>query len=334
MTRAQVKGDGFEVVTRVDFGASSKEDFLNLAKEKKADVSLFQWTPLAFGPKSYGIILGLGLVLRALGQLEGHRVHLMVHESHYPVLLNPRGLLIGLPHFLQFLFFMLFCHRLSFSHMGTLKKWQKWAPKRLRPYMNVLPVFSNISLRSSDQLHSEASNKDSYQLVYFGGQHPTNDLTSVRKAFDHCQKELGPDNVTLKVVGIRPKDCPAIFKGEGIEVLGHLEESKVSQVLLESDLLCVPFTDGVSTRRGTVMAGLEHGLAVLSTDSYNTLDDIPWRDFLALSGANNPTSYGERALSLLRDGVGRNDLAKKGQDFYRSHFSCKVAVKALTTLYS
>ncbi|HEX9697855.1 MAG TPA: glycosyltransferase [Acidobacteriota bacterium] len=50
-----------------------------------------------------------------------------------------------------------------------------------------------------------------------------------------------------------------------IQWTGRLEPAEVSRLLQAADLYVVPYDGGVSIRRGTLMAGLAHGLPVIST---------------------------------------------------------------------
>jgi glycosyltransferase involved in cell wall biosynthesis len=53
--------------------------------------------------------------------------------------------------------------------------------------------------------------------------------------------------------------------GERIHWSGYLDDSAVSEHLQASELMVLPYRDGVSLRRGTLMAALAHGQPVVST---------------------------------------------------------------------
>jgi glycosyltransferase involved in cell wall biosynthesis len=50
-----------------------------------------------------------------------------------------------------------------------------------------------------------------------------------------------------------------------VSATGHLPAADASAALLACDLLALPYRDGASLRRGTLMAGLAHGLPIVST---------------------------------------------------------------------
>ena len=76
--------------------------------------------------------------------------------------------------------------------------------------------------------------------------------------------------------------------------LGHCERARVATLLEASDLYVVPYDDGISTRRGTLLAGLVHSLPIVSTypsrpssrfrDGENVVL-VPPRDPIALTRA-------------------------------------------------
>ncbi|HEX9015413.1 MAG TPA: glycosyltransferase, partial [Chloroflexota bacterium] len=52
---------------------------------------------------------------------------------------------------------------------------------------------------------------------------------------------------------------------EIVVLTGHATPSEVSAHLLAADIAVLPFRDGVSLRRGSLLAVLEHGLPVVTT---------------------------------------------------------------------
>lgn len=69
--------------------------------------------------------------------------------------------------------------------------------------------------------------------------------------------------------------------GERVQWTGHLSDAEVSQALHLVDVLLMPYLDGASLRRGTLMAGLAHGCAIVTTTPQSPLPElVDGRDLL------------------------------------------------------
>ena len=81
--------------------------------------------------------------------------------------------------------------------------------------------------------------------------------------------------------------------------LGHRSGEEVSHILSAADIFVVPYDDGVSIRRGSLMAGLAHGCPVVSTVS--TLPSAYLRDGdnIALVPPKDAAALASRIASLL-----------------------------------
>lgn len=61
---------------------------------------------------------------------------------------------------------------------------------------------------------------------------------------------------------------------ERVQWTGHLDDAGVSAALHLVDLLLMPYNDGASLRRGTLMAGLAHGCAMVTTTPQSPLPEL------------------------------------------------------------
>lgn len=94
---------------------------------------------------------------------------------------------------------------------------------------------------------------------------------------------------------------------------GHLPAADASAALLACDLLALPYRDGASLRRGTLMAGLAHGLPIVSTQPRPgpTPGPIPLRDGqeLLLVPPDDPAALADGITRLADDAELRARLA-------------------------
>ena len=119
------------------------------------------------------------------------------------------------------------------------------------------------------------------------------------------------------------KLCPYILAP------GYLDAETVSRALQASDLFLAPFSDGVSTRRTTVMAALEHGLAVVTTDGRLTDEIFRQSDALRLVPVDDAAAFLAEVRALAEDPSARRALGQRGRLFYEAHFSWPVITARL-----
>ena len=98
--------------------------------------------------------------------------------------------------------------------------------------------------------------------------------------------------------------------GEELVWTGYLPGEGVTRLLLGADLFLAPYDGGISTRRGSLMAALAHGLPVVSTPARvptahfregENFASVPFADASALAG---------RVAALLDDPARREKLAQ------------------------
>jgi glycosyltransferase involved in cell wall biosynthesis len=80
-----------------------------------------------------------------------------------------------------------------------------------------------------------------------------------------------------------------------VQWTGRLSDRAVSQALHLLDVLFMPYSDGISLRRGTLMAGLAHGCAIVTTAPVYPLPElVDGRDLLYV-----PPEDPQRAASVI-----------------------------------
>nr|MBP7046000.1 glycosyltransferase family 4 protein [Chloroflexota bacterium] len=108
--------------------------------------------------------------------------------------------------------------------------------------------FLNESKGADTLLHALAALDDSVHLVFIGGQTGSSDPRNNQSFLDQLKALIGELGLAARV-----------------HWTGFLPDQRVSTFLHAADLMVMPYRDGVSLRRGTLMAVLAHGRPLLTT---------------------------------------------------------------------
>lgn len=151
----------------------------------------------------------------------------------------------------------------------------------LKPYL--IPIGSNISPRlppgyDREEWRARWGVGDGTLLSYFGLLHESKGIETLLRALARLI-ERG-ERIKLLMVGGKTgaSDPTTTDYAHRMEALwrelgladrllwtGYVDDEEVSANLLASDICVLPYKDGVSLRRGSLMAALAHGLPIIST---------------------------------------------------------------------
>ena len=112
---------------------------------------------------------------------------------------------------------------------------------------------------------------------------------------------------------------------------GSIPAEDASLHLSAMDLYLAPYVDGVSTRRGAFMAGLQHGLPCATTIGEHTdtiLREHEGAAFLATPTAS-PELFVEAVLRLHNDKGMRIDIGNGGKELYAKEFTFETVASRL-----
>lgn len=90
---------------------------------------------------------------------------------------------------------------------------------------------------------------------------------------------------------------------------GYLPEAETSAALLACDVMALPYRDGASLRRGTLMAALAHGLPIVSTLGPQTVEELRGGEALRLVPTDLPEPLVDALEALRVDAEARARLA-------------------------
>jgi len=94
---------------------------------------------------------------------------------------------------------------------------------------------------------------------------------------------------------------------------GHLPDAEVSAWFLAADLVVLPFRDGASFRRGSLLAALAHGCPVISTTPGDTATAEALGPAALLVPPNDPAALATAMAALDADAATRARLAAAGR---------------------
>jgi glycosyltransferase involved in cell wall biosynthesis len=110
---------------------------------------------------------------------------------------------------------------------------------------------------------------------------------------------------------------------------GGLPAGALSLYLQVCDVLVQPYEFGVSSRRSTVMAGLEHGLPIATSFGYVTEPIWAESGCVALAPCDDPPALVQAAEGLLADRGASARLGARAREVYDRHFALERTVEAL-----
>ena len=292
---------------------------------------LVQYTPNSWGYKGVNLGFCRWLKARARG---GDRVRSMVHEAAYPWMLRDKPTrLLALPtiHRLMLRSLLSACERIWYSTESMVPLFLRHGPADLP--RTCLPVPSNVPTVDDPEgvaaLRREVAPDGSRIVGNFGlnaGLRPLLDAQGERLLGSSGRVLLligrGGDRYAEELVRRRP-ELDGRVKGTG-----GLDPESVSRHLQACDLVIQPYEDGVTTRRGTVMAALAQGCPVVTNRGERT--EAKWWDGPGVAlGGHDWAEMAALADRLLDDPGSREALGRAARSLYAERFALGRTVAAM-----
>lgn len=166
------------------------------------------------------------------------------------------------------------------------------------PHAQMIPIGSNIALSAAtaqNRVHIRAAYAlpdETTLLAHFGFLYPNRGVEVLLQAVHQLRTEGA--NVRLLIIGgreggpVQPAyvaqldaQIAALELGDYVVWTGFVEAGRVSELLNAADILVLPYLDGASYRRGSLIAGVQHGCAIVTTQPQVTITE--WRDGMNMS---------------------------------------------------
>ncbi len=222
-----------------------------LTKDDEHKHILIEFVPHMYNPKG-GLAPSLALFTLFLRLITDINISIMFHELHYPFSWRPKDLVMFFCHHFMFILCMASSHQNFFSTHAFLKIGEKYAFHERNFW---LPVGSNIERAASTK-------REEFSISYFGGFHQS-------RRFDLICKTLSKLSFpfSFHIIGNAPK---GEIQDERFHYHGHMSNGDAARLIASTHCMISYFSDGVSTRRGSVLAALNQGVPCITTVDWGT----------------------------------------------------------------
>lgn len=209
-----------------------------------------------------------------------------------------------------------------------------WKPE-LGARVAFVPVGPNLPI---PQELSSRPREDSIPTIgvfsITGGEAGTRETQLILEAVRNATQQMG--KVRLSVFGrhaeLREQDLVNGLRGLPVElsVEGVLDASQVVERLCACDVLFF-VRGGISSRRGSAIAGIACGLPLIAFSSSETASPITDAG-LILVPPERPEELNGALARVLNDASYRNELASRSRSAYREHFAWPVIASRFAEL--
>ncbi|MDW8145413.1 MAG: glycosyltransferase family 4 protein [Roseiflexaceae bacterium] len=220
---------------------------------------------------------------------------------------------------------------------------RRWGAGRGDHTLAMIPIGANIAVApppawSRQEWRARLGIAPEMTLIaHFG-------LMSRSKGVDALIRALArlPETFRLIVIGgeaTAPQDrmyadevrrqVAALRLGERVLITGYCDDATVSAHLLAADLAALPFTDGASFRRGSLLATLAHGVPTITTPGSAALVD---RTHVLLTPPDDPDALARAIARLADDPALRERLSANGAAL-AAQFSWEAIARQHEELY-
>ena len=295
---------------------------------------LVQWVPHGYGYQSMNLAFCVWLWKRA--KLKNDRVEIMVHEPSLGLVEGSwKQTVVASVNRMMILVLLSAASRIWIS----IPQWEQ----RFRPLgfgrnktFAWLPVPSNIPVVEDPAgvaaIRSRFTSDGQLLLGHFG-------------AYDHYMTELmlrlvpsllnQREGIGILLLGKGSRELRDILVvhnpglADRLHATGVLDNEQLSKHLSACDVMLQPYKDGVSGRRGSVMAALAHGRCVVTTKGVATEDCWVESEAVKIALSDSNADLVETLNTVLGDAGARHCIGVAARVLYEARFDVKRTVAAL-----
>ncbi len=297
----------------------------SFADVSAADVLVLQYNPFSFG--RWGFAPGLPLFLARLRRgPHPPRIVVMFHELYVDVH-DLSSALMGSWQRAQ----LLAVQATADIHLCSIQRWtERLRTTALGRPVHHMPVASNLpDARADREPTRQQLGADAGTLVLscIGLRHPhrleEHVLASARLGATAARSVL--------LVNLGPGERSTVRLAQNVSLCstGFLHEYELAKRIAASDFFLAPLVDGVSTRRTSVMAALQHGVPVIGTVGHLTDDVLLGAPGIVLVELGCADGFAHTVARLARDPTRRAKMGAEARGLYEREFDWPVLAERL-----
>lgn len=294
---------------------------------------LVQWVPHGYGYRSMNLAFCLWLRKRA--KLSRDIVELMVHEPFLPFREGTwKQDAAAVAHRVMTIVLLSAASRVWTS----IPAWQS----HLRPYAVGRKLeFGWLPIPSTINTVADSTDASAIRTRYgLGGR-------STIAHFGPYIRQVMEPLISMLPSLLRERNASMLLLGRGSSALrdeliqkhsdladrvhatGSLSLADISCHLSACDLMLQPYPDGISSRRTSAMAGLSHGLPIVTTMGHNTESLWAESGAVALATAGDTATLKRLTAGLLQDESERKHLSAAALKLYQERFDLRHTIRSL-----
>jgi glycosyltransferase involved in cell wall biosynthesis len=295
-----------------------------LQKGDGFDWLIVQYNPFSFGKR--GFAPGLISTLRSVPI----PVACIFHETFAIPLWPWQHIVMRLWQYPQFVSLV----RIGRCHFVASERWlaqvRQWAkgPSMLLPVGSNLPLCPLTKQEARKQL---GLRPDALILGVFGFAHQSKRTEWIGAAARGIHARFPQTEVLC--IGQVGQWVGGVCGDTPVHDHGSLPGPEVSLRLRAMDLFLAPLSDGISGRRGSIVAALQHGLPICST--VRSYTDAFLKNFVSpafsLVPHGNQTLFCEEALHLAEKALQQSNFGHELAEFHDKHFAWRVLAERMAT---
>ncbi len=197
-------------------------------------------------------------------------------------------------------------------------------------HLTPLPISSSLPDRrdAGDEVRRTLRRGDEFVVAAYGLNHPSRRMDLILASV----ARIGAERPVLFLdLGAGRREVSPM---PGVRTLspGWLADDELARHLAAADLFLAPFADGVSLRRTTLMAAMQHGLALVGTTGVNTDPELraSWPGLGPLVAVGDDAGFVAAAVvAAARSEADRDAAGRRAAALYAARFGWSSAVAQL-----